>query len=156
MQKAKASRQMFRGHALSSQSRGVCRPGAAFYKSCCLEAQLASRLYQISSKKWKKVHPRHLAPKERVLLPLHLHPMAQAHLAPQCPESASRIWVTLLAAQKRPPHRARRPPSPDPQPGSCPLPTWQARRCSRSTAGGTHPCTHRPPSITPSSSTPSS
>ena len=35
--------------------------------------------------------------------------MAQAHLAPQCPESASRIWVTLLAGQKRPPHRARHP-----------------------------------------------
>ena len=31
------------------------------------------------------------------------------------------MWVTHPAAQKRPPRRARHPPSPVPQPGSCPL-----------------------------------
>lgn len=153
MQKAKASRQMFRGHALSSQSRGVCRPGAAFISPVAWKHSWPPAPLSDFLKKVEESSPKALGPKERVLLPLHLHPMAQAHPSPPSVQSAS-LWVTLLAAQKRPPAQGQASPSPDPQ-RLLPSPDLAGedvpdRPCGRSTL---HSTALR---ALPSSSTPSS
>ena len=78
--------------------------------------------------------------------------MAQAHLAPQCPESTSRIWVTLLAAQKRPPHRARHlptgpgvPPKSRPSAWLPPSLDWAGEKMFQIDSGRNAPL-HSPPS----------